>query len=89
MKAYQVIQLHSHFFIEYTSTEYAFRSLIISKALEEPYVYQVREINFYKEGDLTHYNQKLDHVTLQGCWEECMERSDFSTRRQEVDKFNR
>ncbi|XP_070199819.1 xanthine dehydrogenase/oxidase-like [Littorina saxatilis] len=50
---------------------------------------KVREINFYKEGDLTHYNQKLDHVTLQGCWEECMERSDFSTRRREVDKFNR
>ena len=50
---------------------------------------QIREINFYKEGDLTHYNQQLEHVSLQRCWQECMERSRFTNRRQQVDQFNR
>ncbi|KAK7104188.1 xanthine dehydrogenase/oxidase-like isoform X2 [Littorina saxatilis] len=49
---------------------------------------KLREINFYKEGDLTHFNQKLEQVTLQRCWQECTEMSNFDLRRQKVDQFN-
>nr|KAG5686895.1 hypothetical protein BaRGS_012443 [Batillaria attramentaria] len=49
---------------------------------------KVREINFYKEGDTTHYNQKLELVNLKRCWDECMERSQFQQRRKQVDLYN-
>ncbi|KAJ8045307.1 Xanthine dehydrogenase/oxidase [Holothuria leucospilota] len=50
---------------------------------------QVREINFYKEGDATHHSQRLLGVTLSRCWEECLSQSDFATRRTNVDNFNK
>ena len=53
------------------------------------YFFQLREINFYKEGDLTHYKQKMENVNIERCWQECMERSRFHHKRRQVDQFNR
>ncbi|XP_019522839.1 PREDICTED: xanthine dehydrogenase/oxidase [Hipposideros armiger] len=50
---------------------------------------EVRRKNLYKEGDLTHFNQKLEGFTLPRCWDECLIRSHYHVRRSEVDKFNR
>ncbi|XP_021947177.1 xanthine dehydrogenase/oxidase [Folsomia candida] len=49
---------------------------------------QLREINMYKEGDETHYNQPLEYCTIPRCWSECKANSEFAKRRQEVDAFN-
>lgn len=43
----------------------------------------------YKEGDLTHFNQKLEGFTLPRCWDECLESSQYHARKSEVDKFNK
>ena len=53
------------------------------------YFIQVREMNFYQEGDRTHYNQALPECTLQRCWKECINRSEFQRRKNDVDMFNR
>ncbi|XP_050346647.1 xanthine dehydrogenase-like [Nymphalis io] len=47
------------------------------------------DINIYKEGHLTHFNQKLTYCTLSRCWEECIELSDYWHRQQLVEDFNR
>ncbi|XP_066271857.1 xanthine dehydrogenase/oxidase-like [Branchiostoma lanceolatum] len=49
---------------------------------------KVREMNMNKEGDVTHYNTKLERCQMQRCWEECLKQSDFHTRRRQVDRFN-
>ncbi|KAM5253336.1 xanthine dehydrogenase/oxidase-like isoform 2-T2 [Hipposideros larvatus] len=50
---------------------------------------EVRRKNLYKEGDLTHFNQKLEGFTLPRCWDECLASSQYHARRSEVDKFNK
>ncbi|KAJ7379815.1 hypothetical protein OS493_012562 [Desmophyllum pertusum] len=50
---------------------------------------QVREVNFYKEGDLTHFNQKLTNCYLQRVWNELIEKCDYEKRRELVHAFNR
>uniref|UniRef100_H0WGC0 Xanthine dehydrogenase/oxidase n=1 Tax=Otolemur garnettii TaxID=30611 RepID=H0WGC0_OTOGA len=50
---------------------------------------EVRKMNMYKEGDLTHFNQKLEGFTIPRCWDECLESSQYHARKSEVDKFNR
>lgn len=52
-------------------------------------VVAISQLNLYKEGDLTHYNQKLEHCTLQRCWTECLDSSKLNDRRQKVQIFNR
>lgn len=49
---------------------------------------EVRRKNLYKEGDLTHFNQKLEGFTLSRCWDECLASSQYHARRSEIDKFN-
>ncbi|XP_021553383.1 xanthine dehydrogenase/oxidase [Neomonachus schauinslandi] len=49
---------------------------------------EVRRKNLYKEGDLTHFNQKLEAFTLSRCWDECLASSQYHARRSEIDKFN-
>ncbi|KAK7462498.1 hypothetical protein BaRGS_00038467, partial [Batillaria attramentaria] len=49
---------------------------------------KVREINFYKEGEKTHFNQEVEGDNLKRCWDECLERSQFQQRRKEVDLYN-
>ncbi|XP_078351392.1 xanthine dehydrogenase/oxidase-like [Oculina patagonica] len=50
---------------------------------------QVREVNFYKEGDLTHFNQKLTSCNIQRVWKELVEKCDYENRRELVNSFNR
>ncbi|XP_028634835.1 xanthine dehydrogenase/oxidase [Grammomys surdaster] len=50
---------------------------------------EVRRKNMYKEGDLTHFNQKLEGFTLPRCWDECIASSQYHARKMEVEKFNR
>ncbi|XP_078254947.1 xanthine dehydrogenase/oxidase-like [Rhinoraja longicauda] len=50
---------------------------------------QVRRLNLYKEGDITHFSQKLEDVNIERCWEECVESSSYHSRRSAVDEFNR
>ncbi|NP_001280177.1 aldehyde oxidase 1-like [Anolis carolinensis] len=50
---------------------------------------QVREINMYKENDLIPCGQELQPENLHRCWNECMEKSAYHTRKEAVDDFNR
>ncbi|XP_006910426.1 xanthine dehydrogenase/oxidase [Pteropus alecto] len=50
---------------------------------------EVRRKNMYKEGDLTHFNQKLEGFTVHRCWDECLASSQYHARKSEVDKFNK
>lgn len=52
-------------------------------------VVTLSELNLYKEGDLTHYNQKLDYCTLERCWHECLQSSNYHVRKREIQNFNR
>ncbi|XP_018423843.1 PREDICTED: xanthine dehydrogenase/oxidase [Nanorana parkeri] len=49
----------------------------------------VRKLNMYKEGDLTHFNQKLEEFNVQRCWEECLRSSSYQERKAAIEKFNR
>uniref|UniRef100_A0A3B4XUX8 Xanthine dehydrogenase/oxidase n=1 Tax=Seriola lalandi dorsalis TaxID=1841481 RepID=A0A3B4XUX8_SERLL len=50
---------------------------------------EVRRLNLYVEGELTPYNQILDQLTLDRCWDECLSRSGYQQRRAAVDLYNR
>ena len=52
-------------------------------------VMDLMEINFYKEGDLTHYNQRLNYCTLSRCWQECLRSSDYQKRKTQIHQFNK
>lgn len=51
-------------------------------------VVSLSQLNLYKEGDLTHYNQKLDYCTLERCWNECLSSSNYQERKHEIQIFN-
>lgn len=48
----------------------------------------VRELNFYKEGELTHFNQKLEDNQIAPVWSELKARSKCEERRVSVAAFN-
>jgi xanthine dehydrogenase large subunit len=49
----------------------------------------VRERNFYREGDVTHYGQTVkDASRIQTIWQQLKESSQFEARRQSVAEFN-
>ena len=48
----------------------------------------IRELNMYKEGDVTHFNQPLINCTLERCWSECKKQSEFAKQEEEIEKFN-
>ncbi|XP_070590412.1 xanthine dehydrogenase/oxidase [Erythrolamprus reginae] len=49
---------------------------------------EVRKINLYNEGDITHFDQKLVGFTLKRCWEECLAKSKYHSRRTNIEMFN-
>ncbi|XP_025104170.1 xanthine dehydrogenase/oxidase-like isoform X3 [Pomacea canaliculata] len=49
---------------------------------------ELRELNFYKDGDTTHYNQVLEECNIKRCWEEVITQSNFHQRRRQVNLFN-
>ncbi|XP_068632331.1 xanthine dehydrogenase-like [Battus philenor] len=46
-------------------------------------------INLYHEGDLTYYSQPLTHCTISKCWNECIETSNYWSRKAAVTEFNK
>ncbi|CAH0554559.1 unnamed protein product [Brassicogethes aeneus] len=50
---------------------------------------QITELNLYREGDFTYYNQQLNNCSLERCWRECIEASDYWKKKSEIEKFNR
>ncbi|XP_054265328.1 xanthine dehydrogenase-like [Macrosteles quadrilineatus] len=51
--------------------------------------FQICSLNLYKEGDRTHYTQELKYCTLDRCWSEVVNDSDYNRRKAEVEKFNK
>ncbi|KAF5279182.1 hypothetical protein FQR65_LT03429 [Abscondita terminalis] len=49
---------------------------------------EVAQLNFFKDGDTTSWNQKLENVTIERCWSECIQHSNFFERRKEVETYN-
>ncbi|XP_053917784.1 xanthine dehydrogenase/oxidase isoform X2 [Cuculus canorus] len=50
---------------------------------------EVRRLNLYNEGDLTHFNQKLEGFTLRRCWDECLSSSSYYARKKLIEEFNK
>uniref|UniRef100_A0A8D0DDT3 Xanthine dehydrogenase/oxidase n=1 Tax=Sander lucioperca TaxID=283035 RepID=A0A8D0DDT3_SANLU len=50
---------------------------------------EVRRLNLYVEGESTPYNQILDQLTLDRCWDQCLQRSGYQQRRAAADLYNR
>ncbi|ORX63815.1 putative xanthine dehydrogenase HxA [Basidiobolus meristosporus CBS 931.73] len=50
---------------------------------------QFREINMYKEGQITHFNQELTDWHIPKMWKQIKESSNYDARRQAVDEFNK
>ncbi len=49
----------------------------------------VRERNFYREGDTTHYGQRVEHACrIETIWAQLKQTSRFENRRHEVARFN-
>ncbi|CAK1600926.1 unnamed protein product [Parnassius mnemosyne] len=50
---------------------------------------EISKLNLYQENFTTHYGQVLTHCTLQRCWDECVEKSNYAERKQSIENFNR
>ncbi len=50
--------------------------------------HEVRERNFYREGQTTHYDQPVIDSHMHELWSQALERSDFSTRRAQIAVLN-
>ena len=48
----------------------------------------IQERNMYGEGSMTHFGQRINNNRLPACWQQVKEKSDYLTRRSEVDAFN-
>uniref|UniRef100_A0A915BF50 Xanthine dehydrogenase n=1 Tax=Parascaris univalens TaxID=6257 RepID=A0A915BF50_PARUN len=52
-------------------------------------VNELREKNLYKEGECTPFGMHLQQCNIRRCWTECFELSDYETRLNAVNDFNR
>jgi xanthine dehydrogenase/oxidase len=52
-------------------------------------VERLREINFYKPGELTHFNQALEDWYVPLMYKQVQEESEYARRRGEVEEFNK
>ncbi|KAG6938992.1 aldehyde oxidase 2 [Chelydra serpentina] len=50
---------------------------------------KIREINMYKGVNLTPFKEELDATNLVKCWKECMEKSEYYSRKTAVEEFNK
>ncbi|KAJ1569585.1 hypothetical protein HK405_000661 [Cladochytrium tenue] len=48
----------------------------------------IPELNFYKNGDSTHFSMPLENYHFDRVWSELIETSDFKSRKDAVEKFN-
>lgn len=51
-------------------------------------VERLREINMYKPGDETHFNQKLEDWFVPHMWKQVIEESSYTARREAITNFN-
>ncbi|KAK2191207.1 hypothetical protein NP493_57g06060 [Ridgeia piscesae] len=49
---------------------------------------KLREMNLYKEGELTPYNHPLTDCTLGRCWEDVVKQSNYEQRQNDINVFN-
>ncbi|XP_058793024.1 xanthine dehydrogenase-like isoform X2 [Phymastichus coffea] len=50
---------------------------------------EISEMNLYKDGDITFYNQPLEHYNLRKCWEECLFSANYKERKETIAQFNK
>lgn len=50
---------------------------------------EIAELNMYKPGDLTHFNQEIPDANIRRCWDEVILTSEFHKRRLDIVNFNR
>ncbi|CAG0924317.1 unnamed protein product [Notodromas monacha] len=50
---------------------------------------ELRKANLLRTGTKTHYGKVLEDCTLEQCWDECLLQSKFSSRKAEVNSFNK
>uniref|UniRef100_A0A0N5AMQ3 xanthine dehydrogenase n=1 Tax=Syphacia muris TaxID=451379 RepID=A0A0N5AMQ3_9BILA len=50
---------------------------------------ELREKNFYKEGECTPFGMHLHRNNIRRCWDECKQLADYTKRRESVKEFNR
>ncbi|KAH6563748.1 hypothetical protein BASA60_010597 [Batrachochytrium salamandrivorans] len=60
----------------------------VAEYLGKP-VEDIRRLNFYKDGQITHFSMPLEKVFLDRSWNEVMASSDFKNRLAAVQDFNR
>ena len=51
-------------------------------------VNEIRRVNFYRNGYLTHFNQPLEEFYFDHVWEDILHSSEFEKRRDEIVQFN-
>ncbi|EFN53303.1 hypothetical protein CHLNCDRAFT_136969 [Chlorella variabilis] len=51
-------------------------------------VEEVKKLNMYKEGEVTHFGQKLVGCQAEACWQEVWDSSEYSARREAVAQYN-
>ena len=49
----------------------------------------IRYLNLYQEGDMTHYDEVLSDCHIRRCWSECAKQSHYETEYQKVQEFNK
>lgn len=49
----------------------------------------VRENNFLVNGQITHYNHLISNFTAKDCWDEVLERSEYTEKLNEIEEFNK
>ncbi|XP_050537664.1 xanthine dehydrogenase/oxidase isoform X2 [Daktulosphaira vitifoliae] len=49
----------------------------------------IREINFFQNGQTTHYNQIVPSFTVKACWDEVTRKSKYATKFNEIEMFNK
>lgn len=59
----------------------------VANYLNKP-VEEIRKLNLYKDGEVTHFDMPLENVYLHRAWEELEKSSDFVKRRAMVDEYN-
>lgn len=50
--------------------------------------FEIRDLNMYKEGQITPFNQELDNWSVPRIWKQLIERGEYHQRRIIVDEFN-
>ena len=53
------------------------------------FLMQFRELNLKEEGAKLYYGEVLTNVTLQRCWKEVIESSDYNRRQAQAEQFNK